>query len=311
MVFSQKAEEDAGRHTSGEGLFRVRPGGSVQLAIRAHPLGTTPSCPEDYREAIDLIDHAWRLLDLRLPGRAYATGYRRADLDKYMRWLLGEEVARYTTKGSNGRLTDKPTWDLVLEYDRALRQQAAEHMLEDGDSWPAALLRAKDNNTLNMRYFLKPLALDIAVVPHRRQQHDDDRQPRGGARDKGTKGQGNGRDGGRERTPPRRERSQPRKPPMKGKKNGKRQRDSDKEDDPRKRQRGAADEDMTASKLESLKRLRTDLFTWRVDDKAVCFNFNRHKCTRGDKCNFLHSCGHCGGKHPAMDCNKLRRAMQR
>ena len=155
-----------------------------------------PANAEELRRRLTVMRNAWVMLSLRHTHRNELQGEWNQVFEDYKEYLLGDYVNGLTAKDAEGNTIASPPWNLVLAYEKAIRQQAAKLVNQEGRPWPVALKAAWRDATVKERHFTTPLALysKRPAPPWRDQSQQANTWRKTESKGK-TKGQGKGKGG--------------------------------------------------------------------------------------------------------------------
>ena len=162
--------------------------------------------PEEYRTRINLLAAAVEFTKIKNPGYAVLAT---ADADMWSdhkEHILGDKVRLKEVKRYNVIIVRRPTWELVLHYEHAIRQRAAEMMnegTEENGRKPmdikTAFVAARKCEETRREHFLDPLHLQqiVGQKPNKHQREQEHERPERKKVDKGKekKGKGKGKGG--------------------------------------------------------------------------------------------------------------------
>ena len=238
--------------------------------------------PEEYRTRINLLAAAVEFTKIKNPAYAILETADAEMWSDHKEYILGEKVRLKETKRDNVIIVRKPTWDLVLQYEQAIRQRAAELMnegTEENGKKPMdikrAFLAAQKCEETRREHFLDPLHLQQVVGHHKNKTGasfnkfgEEDfplgKRQRNGKHDKEVRDFAS-KQGGK---------------PDKGK--GKKGKGKGK-----------------GGKLPKGVNLANT-----YQKKQICYGYGTSTC-KANKCKMLHICQICFGQHPWMECKRL------
>ena len=233
-----------------------------------------PKDTEQYRDRIALVVAGIEFIKIRHPLNAAWKSSSSDTWRLHTNYILGEKVRLREIINEHGTVVRAPSWDLVLQYDQAIRDRAAELMSEgvlpDGGSYDiaAALAAARSCQELRRDEFLDRMT---------------------GTTPKTAATSSNGNDNIGQKTIRKRERSssrdhkrRPRQRPDKAKGG---------------RKGGGKGRGNSGTPKADNKTLHT-----KFNGQSICFNFNRGtKCNR-KPCKMQHACQRCLAAHPLTEC---------
>ena len=135
----------------------------VRKAPRAIPM---PSNSEEYRRRMRTLAIVYELARFRhRRGFLAFEGTAKAVIEKFVDYVLGEEVAGFEADG----LTTQASWATVLGYEFQMRRFAAKGVLYDNHTLDVALLAAQKDLSVKERHFITPTAMMAATQRSRTQ----------------------------------------------------------------------------------------------------------------------------------------------
>ena len=97
-----------------------------------------PMDSEELRNRHRIIGNAWLMVHLQHANRAWLEGLTERDWSKLTDYVVGEKVAKYSTKQENGFRTPQPSWAIVFNYEHELRRKVHE-LVTEGNTMKAAI----------------------------------------------------------------------------------------------------------------------------------------------------------------------------
>jgi hypothetical protein len=241
-----------------------------------------PSNSDEFRDRIRLLCAALEFMKIRHPlNRAWSTSSM-AVWNDHIDYILGSKVRNREASDEHGNVKKTPSWTLVMSYELAVRQKAAELLNDDEElvngsryDLAAALKAARICQETRNDKILEQIQLQT-----------------NGASGSSGGGKGKGRNGIKDQLPD----------DDKGADDKKRKDKKRKKQDDRK---GKGKGDGKPSKVPKFAE-NTTLHT-KKDGKAICFAYNKGGCNR-ESCNMLHACQVClTDGHPAKSCTSKKK----
>jgi hypothetical protein len=240
---------------------------SGQLKVKKSSATTTdPENPEQFRRRIGISFNAIILLGLRHTNRPEIQGVTPQLAPRYCEYMLGEHVWGLVAKDPSGYTISAPTWNLILAYDMAIRKKAYRLMSDGAGDFSTCMKSAWMDSTTKERYFTTPMAIAASTGTNVEISYNQNKRLQGSPA--GSSQQGKWAKSGK----------------TKGKKGG---------------GKGGG-----AGKGKGKGKGPSQCASHTPDGKAICYSYNNSqvRCTKQDKCNFLHVCGRCFQKHPLYQC---------
>jgi len=237
---------------------------------------------KDYRMRIDLLAAATEFSAIKNPQVLALATASREMWDTHKAYILGREVRQKEVKDDQDRVVHTPSWNLVLNFDYAIRARAAEFMNEGSESngnkpmdIAAAMAAARRCEETRREHFLDKLHLQYIG---RGKTGADSSQPTGDTQwGQATK------------------RKKEHEAALKLAKQEKAKIAKKEKGDPTKGNGKGKD-----NKLPNGKTLATT-----HEGKPICFVYGNSNgnCKSGAKCRRLHVCQLCFGDHPWKECS--------
>jgi hypothetical protein len=239
------------------------------LSYSPSPFSREHEGNEELRMRIDLLAAATDFSAIKNPQVLALSTASREMWDAHKTYVLGREVRLKEVKDDSDRVVHTPSWNLVLNFEFALRYRAAELMNEGWDrngnkpmDMAEAMAAARRCEDTRREHFLDKLHLQYIgrSSPGPSSSHNNDNTPRVPPKRPGN---------------PNKEIKDPKIPKKepKGKGKGK------------------------DNKLPNGKTLAVT-----HEGKQICFQYGSKKCKKGAKCTRLHVCQICFGEHPWKEC---------
>ena len=232
---------------------------------------------KDYRMRIDLLAAATEFSAIKNPQVLASTTATREMWDTHKAYVLGREVRQKEVKDDSDRVIHTPSWNLVLNFDYALRSRAAEFMNEGSDNngnkpmdIAAAMAAARKCEDTRREHFLDKLHL----------QYIGKGTPGAASSEGDTQWGQTAKRKQQEFALKKREKEQARKIAKKEK------------GDP------AKGKGKSKGTLPNGKTLATS-----HEGKPICFQYGNRKCKDSKKCGRLHVCQLCFAEHPWKGCS--------
>lgn len=95
-----------------------------------------PRDSEELRARIEILGNAWMFVAFQQPNCPFLKGLHPQIFNEYLKYVLGPNVAKLTSKDEGGHVVSTPSWALVLSYEQEIRREALRlvfkgHNLED------------------------------------------------------------------------------------------------------------------------------------------------------------------------------------
>ena len=156
--------DDDGTTTTG---LELNQDGTLKAKRTSTTKGQAPRDSEQLRSKLKTMGHMWEYIRLKVPGKTYLSGYDMALWDKYADHLLGEKVLSVSISTASGRVSCKPSWALVLDYDLEFRKKMAWHFNNSTGTLADFMQSTYKDETLYQTKFLTPLSLDAGAAAAR------------------------------------------------------------------------------------------------------------------------------------------------
>ena len=231
-----------------------------------------PKDSEEFRYWVGLLGITYSVARLRHPGHKWLATATPTLFRDHSDYMLGKKVHKLVIKVSGVEHT--PPWALVLSYELEVRKAAIEKICYDGLDIAAALDAVYKDNEHRQLYFLTPCMGAIVAAAAADSSSSGKAMP-GASAD---------RPAPYDRPPPSLSRRQQKA--LKGKGRGKDKNSKGKEG------KGGEWHSRTA------------------DDKPICFRYNTLGRSCNGKCNMVHCCQRCLGKHPVFECDTDAKRLQ-
>ena len=154
LATTRAEDDDVGvAEESRVGVVRVR------RPPRKVPL---PASSEQLRLRLRIWGLSWRITAAKSSGHALFKDLTAQTFSDHVEYLLGEDVFRLEATGPTGKVLSKPSIELVVAYDFAIRKETAQ-LMNGGASLHDALTQARKDTAVRERKFLTPLMLGNAV----------------------------------------------------------------------------------------------------------------------------------------------------
>ena len=148
------AEEWANARIGGDGSFRF---------VRSRGKGRAPTGPEELRRKVKLMAVAWEMVRLNFADRGYLQGLSSEDWSSHVDYILGDQIHGAKISDSTKTITYSPPWNIVLEYEFRVRQNALELVNDGGISLAKALVAARKDTDLRQQHFITPISLSAGA----------------------------------------------------------------------------------------------------------------------------------------------------
>lgn len=137
------------------GIFQLRPDGT----LRQHKIAVEsalPATPEHLRAKVRLMCYAWEFMRLRFPDKPLFQGLSFAVWDRYIEFLLGEEVYEACVRDAAGGTVFRPSWAQLTSATRrrprpCARRSSVRAELLVGPKGCHAETRSAHSQDLNLR----------------------------------------------------------------------------------------------------------------------------------------------------------------
>jgi hypothetical protein len=134
------------------------------VKIRKQPTALPlPGTTEEFRQRIETLAISYILAAYKHSTRQWLQSATMPVWDKYVKYILSEEVANFTHEASSSStgsaLTVKATWATVLGYELAMRKFACKAILYEGMTFVEAMNAAMKDLSIKERYFITPTAM--------------------------------------------------------------------------------------------------------------------------------------------------------
>ena len=119
-----------------------------------------PANPEELRKRLNMM------IALQHTNREEIQGFVPTFVYVYTNYLLGEHVWQMVARDNDGNTIATPHWNLVLQYEQAIRKKAYSEMQETGTRLHICIKQAWLDPLVKERAFTTPLALSTAAGKH-------------------------------------------------------------------------------------------------------------------------------------------------
>ena len=151
---------------------------------------------EELRHRLNVMRNTRLMLALKFPGRTDIGDVTHDLFERYKEYLLGDFVHNLQAKDSSDQVIHRPSWQLVLSYEQAIRKQAFRYMISDNMTLAASWEKAWKDPVTKERHFSTPLSLCAKRQPSVGEALSGSTSqppPKGFGRGKGKKGAGKGK----------------------------------------------------------------------------------------------------------------------
>ena len=148
---------------------------------RGYKEGVKPTSPEQLRQRLKLLGHAYLFAQLKYPHKSMLQGLEPMHWAKYADYLLGEHVMGLEAKDERGEVVSKPTFELILSYEHQIRRNMTK-LINNGKDMVAALQDSMTEVVVKERYFLTPNSASALFTARELHREDRSRSPNGGGR---------------------------------------------------------------------------------------------------------------------------------
>ena len=267
------------------------PEGNVK-AVKAKATIPLPTDTESFRTRITLLGTSWVMVSLAQPGTAVLQGLTPQLFNEYLDYLLGEQVLQLGFRKDAKVVSAGPSWDLFLNYEFEIRNEAYTNVMRHGTPYDTALRAAWKDTVVKERYLTTPLGLEAATRGQGTSNHAPGVAPKRPAL------QDVGADAAAEA-----------KRRKKAEKNAKtRARKEAAAANAAARGAGAPPPQLAVGgkgkgRGKGKDKGANGLSAKTPDGKSICFPYAQQgRCNRGAGCPFEHCCQLCYGRHPNAQC---------
>ena len=118
-----------------------------------------PSTPEELRQRLRVLAHAYLMCGLKYPQRAVFEDLAPQDFLNFADYLLGDQVMGLKAEDEDGNKVSSPSLKLVLSYEHQVRKEMIKKV-NNGSKFQDALLSARKDVNIKERFFLTPAAMN-------------------------------------------------------------------------------------------------------------------------------------------------------
>ena len=118
---------------------------------------SVPSDDEELRDRLRIWGASWVFAASRFPSKPVLGGVDMNVITDNADFLHGPRVRRSEAKDAEGRVVSRPSWNLVLSFERETRKLQAHLMNQERRPFSAALRAAWEISSIRERYFLTPM----------------------------------------------------------------------------------------------------------------------------------------------------------
>ena len=118
-----------------------------------------PAGTEELRHLLNVMRNTHLMFVLKFPGRTDIGDVTHDLFERRKEYLLGDFVHNLQAKDFSDQVIHRPSWQLVLSYEQAIRKQAFRYVISDNMTLAAFWEKAWKDPVTKERHFSTPLSL--------------------------------------------------------------------------------------------------------------------------------------------------------
>ncbi len=130
---------------------------------------TEPRGAEEYRQRMRVVAHTYLMAQLKYPHRQSLNGLEPHHFQRYVDYVLGEQIMGLKAKDDQGNVVSSPAFSLILHYEHQVRKEMV-RLFNEGRDLHEALDAARKDGVIKERFFLTPAAMSALTATQKRDQ---------------------------------------------------------------------------------------------------------------------------------------------
>ena len=132
--------------------------------VRRKPKVDVPASPEAYRKRMRVEMNLWLMIASKCHNKSWLADVREQTFTEFVDHILGKRVDRINTTDADPPMP-KPSWNLVMTYEYALRRDAFKRVRRGEGTLDKAFHKALHDPELRSMHFIEPLLAGTRSVP--------------------------------------------------------------------------------------------------------------------------------------------------